>query len=200
MKYLRKRSKGQEVRALQFRVNELGFYPGPIDGAFGTLTHNAVVRFQTFRQIAVDGIVGPQTNRELYDDTDMQQLKSALARQIGKRYIFGHEVFLADPNPKAFDCSELVQWAFYQIDGKDFGDGSYNQFDTSHAVKERPLIVGDLLFLRSRIYRRINHVAIYVGDGQIIEARGRLFGVVNSPVSRLTNSGRFAGARRFGGI
>lgn len=200
MKYLRKGSRGQEVKALQFRLKEVGYNPGPIDGIFGPKTDWAVWSFQTRRRITADSVVGPQTNRELYADANMQRLKITLGYQLGKRYIFGHEVRLDDPNPKAFDCSELVQWVFHWVYEKDFGDGSWNQHAIAHPVYVRQYIIGDLFFLRSRLYRRINHVAIYVGDGRIIEARGRLYGVVNSPASRLVNSARFAGVRRFNGI
>ena len=31
--------------------------------------------------------------------------------QAGDPYVYGAEANLADPNPKAFDCSELTQWA-----------------------------------------------------------------------------------------
>lgn len=197
---LRKGSKGLEVKNLQFRLLDLGYNPGPVDGIFGPLTNNAVRRFQQDRQIQIDGIVGPITHQELYENIKMRMLKLSLKSQIGKRYIFGHEVRLNDPNPKAFDCSELVQWAFYKEYGKDFGDGSWNQFANSHSVAHHKPLVGDLAFLRSRVYRRINHVAIYVGGGMVVEARGRFFGVVRSPLTRLTNSRRFAGIRRFPGI
>src|SRR2546429_593882 len=31
--------------------------------------------------------------------------------ETGKRYVFGASASPTDPNPAAFDCSELVQWA-----------------------------------------------------------------------------------------
>jgi peptidoglycan hydrolase-like protein with peptidoglycan-binding domain len=53
------------VRALQVRLRRLGHRPGPIDGLFGPLTEGAVERFQRANRLAVDGIVGPQTRRQL---------------------------------------------------------------------------------------------------------------------------------------
>jgi peptidoglycan hydrolase-like protein with peptidoglycan-binding domain/DNA-binding CsgD family transcriptional regulator len=53
------------VRAVQRRLRELGFRPGPVDGLFGPRTEHAVLVFQRTHGLAVDGIVGPQTRTHL---------------------------------------------------------------------------------------------------------------------------------------
>jgi peptidoglycan hydrolase-like protein with peptidoglycan-binding domain len=58
---------GDDIRALQERLNELGFLPGRIDGIFGPQTADAVMRFQRTASISVDGIVGPETRKALRD-------------------------------------------------------------------------------------------------------------------------------------
>ncbi|TYP48696.1 spore cortex-lytic enzyme [Thermosediminibacter litoriperuensis] len=58
---LKQGCKGEDVAQLQYRLNSLGFWSGKVDGIFGPLTKNAVIRFQKSRGIKVDGIVGPQT-------------------------------------------------------------------------------------------------------------------------------------------
>ena len=58
---LRKGDRGDEVKALQERLNALGYDCGDADGAFGTRTKNAVVRFQTDHQLDPDGVVGRKT-------------------------------------------------------------------------------------------------------------------------------------------
>lgn len=58
---LRKGDRGDDVKLLQDRLNELGYDCGTADGVFGTLTKNAVVRFQTDHSLNPDGIVGPKT-------------------------------------------------------------------------------------------------------------------------------------------
>ncbi|MBM3271488.1 MAG: D-alanyl-D-alanine carboxypeptidase family protein, partial [Candidatus Sericytochromatia bacterium] len=62
---LRRGTRGEAVTALQRRLADLGFDPGPIDGIFGPRTEAAVKAFQTARRIEIDGIVGPQTWGEL---------------------------------------------------------------------------------------------------------------------------------------
>ncbi|WP_304171580.1 spore cortex-lytic enzyme [Limnochorda pilosa] len=54
-------SRGQQVRVLQWRLQEWGYYRGPIDGIFGNSTSQAVRRFQARNGLRVDGIVGPAT-------------------------------------------------------------------------------------------------------------------------------------------
>ena len=49
------------VLALQRRLAEAGFAPGPFDGRYGPRTEQAVMRFQAAHGLQVDGIAGPQT-------------------------------------------------------------------------------------------------------------------------------------------
>jgi peptidoglycan hydrolase-like protein with peptidoglycan-binding domain len=52
---------GWDVAAFQFLLAWHGFPSGPIDGAFGTRTARAVLRYQRWLGIAEDGVVGPAT-------------------------------------------------------------------------------------------------------------------------------------------
>ena len=58
-------STGSEVRSIQTRLNELGYYNGQIDGIFGTKTKTAVTRFQKDYGLTADGIVGTNTLKAL---------------------------------------------------------------------------------------------------------------------------------------
>lgn len=53
--------RGDDVRELQHRLNQLGFDAGPEDGIFGPLTQGAVEEFQRNIGLPVDGTVGPAT-------------------------------------------------------------------------------------------------------------------------------------------
>jgi cell wall-associated NlpC family hydrolase len=113
-------------------------------------------------------------------------LDQALA-QTGDEYVFGGEADVADDNPEVFDCSELVQWAAGQV-GVEVPDGSWIQYNW---LKEQGLIIpveeaantpGALLFRFSSDPGAGGrpsgaHVAISLGDGTTIEARGRAYGV-----------------------
>ncbi|MCD7872465.1 MAG: peptidoglycan-binding protein [Clostridiales bacterium] len=54
-------SSGSEVKQIQKKLQELGYYNGSIDGIFGSETQNAVKKFQRNVGITVDGIAGSKT-------------------------------------------------------------------------------------------------------------------------------------------
>jgi len=56
---------GPDVLALQRRLVELGYRPGPLDGLYGPITESAVKAFQAAAGLVVDGIVGPRTRAAL---------------------------------------------------------------------------------------------------------------------------------------
>ena len=58
---LRYGSRGESVRQVQSRLNELGYWSGTADGIFGNNTLSAVRRFQSAKGLSADGIVGPKT-------------------------------------------------------------------------------------------------------------------------------------------
>jgi peptidoglycan hydrolase-like protein with peptidoglycan-binding domain len=55
------------IKWLQKTLKAFGYDPGPIDGLAGERTAKAVSAFQNDHELAVDGIVGEQTNQALLD-------------------------------------------------------------------------------------------------------------------------------------
>lgn len=62
---LRRGSNGAEVKKVQQKLKELGYYNAAVDGIFGPQTEAAVRSFQKAKGLTVDGIVGPQTMKAL---------------------------------------------------------------------------------------------------------------------------------------
>lgn len=58
-------SRGNEVRQVQTKLKQWGYYTGVVDGVFGAGTYRAVVQFQRKNGLAADGKVGPATRRAL---------------------------------------------------------------------------------------------------------------------------------------
>ena len=54
-------SQGTEVRQIQTKLKNWGYYKGSVDGIFGYQTYQAVRYFQSKNGLAVDGIVGKAT-------------------------------------------------------------------------------------------------------------------------------------------
>jgi cell wall-associated NlpC family hydrolase len=113
-------------------------------------------------------------------------LNSAVA-QTGDRYVFGAETKASDPNPSVFDCSELVEWAAAQA-GVKVPDGSWLQYrdlaasGTTMSVEQALKTPGALLFSFSSDPMTggrpsAAHVAISLGNGKTIEAKGTQYGV-----------------------
>jgi cell wall-associated NlpC family hydrolase len=114
-------------------------------------------------------------------------VEAALAQE-GDRYVFGAEAGLDDPDPDSFDCSELTQWAADQV-GVTIPDGAMYQYldlkgkGQLMPVEEALHTKGALLFYFSSEPTAGGgrpaeaHVAISLGDGRTIEARGTSYGV-----------------------
>lgn len=113
-----------------------------------------------------------------------QDLVNKMMTQVGKRYIFGFEVNLNDRNPRAFDCSEIIEWALYQL-GVRFPDGSSAQIAATNKIS-----VAQGLKTPGALLYKPGHIAVSRGDNTTIEAKGRNYGVgVFSAVNRFTRAG-----------
>jgi hypothetical protein len=122
-------------------------------------------------------------------------MRLALA-QVDDKYVFGAEVSRTDPNPEAFDCSEIIEWCFERLGVADFPDGSPNQRAHAHQIS-----ITEAIKTRGALLGRApgalgagtpGHVAISLGNGRTVEARGSAFGVgvfPADPRSRLWTDG-----------
>lgn len=91
---------------------------------------------------------------------------------LGYRYVYGAE------GPDAFDCSGFVYY-LYKQQGVSLYRTADDQADyCGFYVDKSALVPGDLVFFSNRSDRSINHVGIYVGDGNFIHASTSTRGVV----------------------
>ncbi|MDR2046838.1 MAG: spore cortex-lytic enzyme [Clostridiales bacterium] len=58
---LRQGNRGEDVKAVQKKLKNWGYYGGAVDGIYGAQTAAAVKSFQRQNKLAADGIVGAQT-------------------------------------------------------------------------------------------------------------------------------------------
>ncbi|MBQ2992094.1 MAG: spore cortex-lytic enzyme [Clostridia bacterium] len=54
-------SRGEQVRQVQRKLRQWGYYDGEADGIFGQETYDAVVRFQKKNGLTADGVAGERT-------------------------------------------------------------------------------------------------------------------------------------------
>ncbi len=75
---LKQGSSGVDVRKLQGRLAELGYYAGGVDGIYGETTADAVKAFQRNNGLSGDGQAGVQTQTKLYS-TDARYASNPVA-------------------------------------------------------------------------------------------------------------------------
>jgi hypothetical protein len=112
--------------------------------------------------------------------------------QAGDAYVWGAGRGLED-DPSAFDCSGLVYYSARKL-GVKVGGTAYDQWKQAKAmsVEDALRTPGALLFSGDGTgtnRNAITHVAISLGDGRTIEARGSRYGVM--VVDADTNRRRF---------
>ena len=94
--------------------------------------------------------------------TGVQRALAYARAQLGKPYLW------AADGPASFDCSGLTMMA-WRAGGKSLPHWSVAQFQQSTSISVGQLRPGDLVFWGSTP-GTIHHVAMYVGNGQIIHA------------------------------
>jgi cell wall-associated NlpC family hydrolase len=87
---------------------------------------------------------------------------SAAESVLGARYHYGSE------GPSEFDCSGLTWWAWRQA-GRTIPRTSAAQYAFTRRISRAELQPGDLVFYGYA--GKVSHVAMYAGDGNIIQAR-----------------------------
>lgn len=68
---------GEQVRQLQEKLMEYGYYTGEVDGRFGNQTRRAVEAFQYQHGLSADGIAGRNTLTVLYESTEIRRSPDA---------------------------------------------------------------------------------------------------------------------------
>lgn len=128
------------------------------------------------------------------NDSQIDRFVSLALTQAGKKYVFGAEASPSDPNPRAFDCSELVEWCASRVgispkmpDGSSAQKAHCKGISVTQAINTK----GALLFLPG-------HVAISLGNGKTIEAMNPSNGVRQGTASgRFSSGGLIPGAQGY---
>lgn len=90
---------------IQKRLKEKGYNPGPLDGLQGRQTVKAIRQFQLDWGLTVDGIIGPNTWAELFDDETFTSPQSPSWYEFAMTSFGVAEVAGKESNP------EILSWA-----------------------------------------------------------------------------------------
>ncbi len=95
--------------------------------------------------------------------------KGQLVVETAKKYL-GIPYVYGGTSPRGFDCSGLVQYVFKEL-GVSLNRVAADQTAHGTPITKDGLLPGDIVFFHNTSkYDTINHVGIYVGDGNFIHA------------------------------
>lgn len=199
---LKQGATGDEVYALQMKLQECGYYQDAPDGIFGFDTKEAVISLQMDAGLPADGVVGPATKNALnqFKQGSIVASRGQSDSRKGLQLVAYAKQFLGVPyvwagrSPAGFDCSGFISY-IYDHFGISLPRMADEQFATGLSVSWRDLQPGDMVFF-STYEPGPSHVGIYIGGGQFIHASSGAEEVTITPMSKQYYVERYLGARR----
>ena len=101
------------------------------------------------------------TSRSQTGSSIGERATTVALQQLGVPYRYGGQ------SPSGFDCSGLVHFSYLQA-GKAVPRTTSELWKKSNTIKSGDMQRGDLLFFK--IKGKMQHVGIYIGDGQFVHA------------------------------
>lgn len=151
-----------------------------------------VIAISTFHAYAVEGRSDSSLSSTGLSD---QQFANEVKEYLGAPYRKG------GTSKKGFDCSGFARTVYDRLLGIDLPHSSGDQFQSPELQKidTRELQTGDLVFFGSNTKKkktkRINHVGVYLSDGQFIHASSSE-GIIVSSLDDKYWKKRFVGSKR----
>lgn len=190
-------AEGEDIEIFQDMLYDLGYLErSQITGYYGTDTVEAVKNFQKRNKLSQDGKAGEKTleminsedarvsytkEKEIAEERRKAEAEAAkksvegridtlisvAKSQLGKPYVLGAR------GPDSYDCSGFVYYCLRKADvycrrlnAKGYSQSSsWTKISSMSDIKK-----GDLLFFSSDEDSSVNHVGIYIGSGEMIDA------------------------------
>ncbi len=119
-----------------------------------------------------------------------KDLSTFINEWMGIRYRLGGST------KKGIDCSQFTKKLYGEVYGVKLGNNCQQQWNQTKRVERDSLMVGDILFFRSKLSPSGWHCGLYLGDGNFVHAANRAEGVKISSLSEPRYDKHFKGAGR----
>ena len=143
---------------------------------------------QTFKDITIMIIVMLLITMSCVGQT--KELSTFVNEWMGVRYRLGGST------KNGIDCSQFTKKLYGEVYGIKLGNNCQQQWNQTKRVERDSLVVGDILFFRSRISPSGWHCGLYLGNGNFVHAANRVEGVKISNLSEPKYDKHFKGAGR----
>lgn len=218
---------GDDIKEMQDRLAQLGYFEGTSTGYFGSITTNAVKCFQETNGLAIDGVVGKNTRKLLYSDEAKASAGGSSASSSSssgsgassgssssassdnstiQRVLdvansqMGKPYSYGSSGPNSYDCSGFVYYCLKNsgvATGRLSSAGYSNVSSWQDISDMSSLSVGDLIYFKSDKSSVVSHIGIYIGGGSMIHCAPSSGGVNISSITSGYYNRNFLGAKRF---
>ena len=218
---------GDDIKEMQDRLAQLGYFEGTSTGYFGSITTNAVKCFQETNGLAIDGVVGKNTRKLLYSDDAKASAGGSSASSSSssgsgassgssssassdnstiQRVLdvansqMGKPYSYGSSGPNSYDCSGFVYYCLKNsgvATGRLSSAGYSNVSSWQDISDMSSLSVGDLIYFKSDKSSVVSHIGIYIGGGSMIHCAPSSGGVNISSITSGYYNRNFLGAKRF---
>jgi lipoprotein Spr len=119
-----------------------------------------------------------------------KDLSTFINEWMGVRYRLGGST------KRGIDCSQFTKKLYGEVYGVKLGNNCQQQWNQTKRVERDSLMVGDILFFRSKLSPSGWHCGLYLGNGNFVHAANRAEGVKISSLSEPRYDKHFKGAGR----
>ncbi|MEU5155012.1 C40 family peptidase [Glycomyces sp. NPDC021274] len=153
------RAEHQEIAALDKQIDEAEQARDEAEAAEAAAAAAAAAEAAASSEATADSDSGSDSNATASYSADAATAAVQFAKdQLGESYVFGAA------GPDTWDCSGLIAGA-YGVSDISLTHSTWAMWDETSAIDRDDLQPGDLVF-----YNGQNHVAMYIGGGEVIHA------------------------------
>lgn len=142
-------------------------------GSWSKINYNGQIGFVSSNNLG-DLNTNPPTDPSTPQGDELTRLAKSL---LEKPYVWG------EMGPDSFDCSGFTSYLYKTVAGITLPRESVDQSKYGKYIKKNQWHIGDLLFFDTEDDGIVNHVGMYIGNGEFIHASQKFKKVIISPLN-----------------